>query len=194
MSTRIHKPQNAALVALAMQCGSMRALAEAMGIHWTTLYAWARGAEIPDFARMLAKGRYGQANDCILRLTGKTLVEFFGQESGDSEAERVCFTLPASWRQCDDLDFAFDLRKLLQGLSARQLLVLLARMQGDSLEAVGAELGITREWVRQIEMKAKIKLRFYCRRAESRPLGRDSLCPSGATLVSTMAAPSGDSE
>ena len=72
MSTRIHKPQNAALVALALQCGSMRALAEAMGVHWTALYAWARGEEIPDFARMLAKGRYGQANDCLLRMTGMT--------------------------------------------------------------------------------------------------------------------------
>ena len=54
MSTRIHKPQNTALVALALECGSMRALAEAMGVHWTALYAWARGEEIPDFARMLA--------------------------------------------------------------------------------------------------------------------------------------------
>ena len=29
--------------------------------------------------------------------------------------------------------------------------------------------------------------------SESRPLRRDSLCPAGATLVSTMPAPSGDS-
>ena len=94
----------------------------------------------------------------------KTLVEFFGQDAGDGKAEHLCFTLPASWRQCDDLDFAFDLCTILQGLTARQLFVLLARMRGDSLEAIGAELGLTREWVRQIEMKAKSKLRFYCRR------------------------------
>lgn len=164
MSHRIHKPQNPAIVALALQHGSMYALAEAMGIHWVTLYAWARGDRLPKFARCVAEGRYTQANDCILRLTGKTLAEFFGQDEGQKPAERICFTLSASWRHCDGLDFGFDMPKLLQSLNARQLFVLLARMQGDSLEAIGAELDITRERVRQVEIQAKTKLRFHCRR------------------------------
>lgn len=158
------KLQNKSIVALATQCGSMRALADAMGIHWTMLYAWTRGEGIPNFAHMTALGRYDQANNCVLRLAGKTLAELFGQDIGEKPVERVTFNLSAPWRQCDGLDFGLDLPKLLQSLNARQLFVLTARMGGESLESIGVELGITRERVRQIEITAKRKVRFYCRR------------------------------
>lgn len=142
----------------------MRLLAKAMGIHWTMLYAWTRGEGIPNFTHMAALGRYEHANNCALRLAGKTLAELFGQDAGEKPAERVTFNLVRPWLQCDGLDFGFDLPKLLQSLNARQLFVLTARMQDDSLESIGAQLGITRERVRQIEADAKRKVRFYCRR------------------------------
>lgn len=113
------------------------ALADAMGVHWTMIYAWTRGEGIPDFNHMISLGRYEQANNCALRLAGKTLAELFGQDEGEKPAERVTFNLSRPWRQCDGLDFGFDLPKLLQSLNARQLLVLTARSLASRGSACG---------------------------------------------------------
>ena len=68
------------------------------------------------------------------------------------------------------------MRRLLEGLSARERRVIELRFglvdgQPRSLEEVGAALGLTRERIRQIEVKTLAKLQVA---AEAQPLA-DSL-------------------
>ncbi len=58
-----------------------------------------------------------------------------------------------------------------------------AKMAGDQVLAL------------EVEKQAIMLVGWECvHNAEFRPLRRDSLCPSGASLVSTMPAPSGDTD
>lgn len=62
----------------------------------------------------------------------------------------------------EDIDRADELRRLREAIARlpeRTREVLLSRLAGNTLQAVGDQLGLTREWVRQIEMKAYRMLR-----------------------------------
>jgi hypothetical protein len=145
------KTHNAAVIELANKAGGMPALADALGVHPVKLYAWARGQHPQNFAA----GRYQQVNNALLRLTGKALADIFPPVASQTSFKPVCATHAACWRQHDALDLAFDLAKLTETLNRQQKAVLFCRMDGLTLEETGAELGVTRERVRQVECRAR---------------------------------------
>lgn len=83
------------------------------------------------------------------------------QTLGDTIADTLAVPPDASLDQSTDLNM---LREYMSQLDARERLVLNGRYGLDGGEAktlavIGAELGVTREWIRQIEIQAIKKLR-----------------------------------
>jgi RNA polymerase primary sigma factor len=83
------------------------------------------------------------------------------QTLGDTIADTLAVSPDACLEQSTDLDM---LRDYMSQLDARERLVLNGRygLEGGeekTLAAIGAELGVTREWIRQIEIQAIKKLR-----------------------------------
>jgi RNA polymerase primary sigma factor len=87
-----------------------------------------------------------------------------------------------------DLDDEFPLRSRLERLDGRERMVLSSRYGLDNeppltLREIGHRLGVTREWVRKIELRAVSKLRGEPRRRPGRPR-RTANTPS-ATLCAS---------
>ncbi len=82
----------------------------------------------------------------------------------------------------------------LEQLSERERLIIERRFLGDetmSLEAIGKELGVTRERVRQLEMQALEKLSEMKQIAELRDGNENQGDPSSQQLAATFRAPNG---
>lgn len=65
----------------------------------------------------------------------------------------------ASWAR-------IEVGKMLNGLSQRERKVVEGRMSGAELEEIGADFGLSKERIRQIEMKAHRKMRGFAIQAE----------------------------
>jgi RNA polymerase primary sigma factor len=101
-----------------------------------------------------------------------------GLESGHWSSLASCeSSIPAAVGA--DLEDEFSLRSRLECLDGRERMVLSSRYGLDNeppltLREIGNRLGVTREWVRKIELKAVGKLRGEPRRRPGRPRRRSS--------------------
>lgn len=148
--TRAHP----ALLRLAVSVGGFASLASLIGQHPVRLYEWVRGERMP-------KTFPQPAADYLFAQTGLTADELFRPKATNAPevwkiAPRAGFT-----PQCA-VDFGCDLPKLMQPLDERERRVVLLRLQGATLEEIGAEIGVSRERIRQNEERALKKIRWRC--------------------------------
>lgn len=130
--------------------------------HAATRFDPARGVQFDTYATVCIRGlilqgvhRYrfgGGADPARLRLCGmdrdaEAVIDLFG-EASDDVFERAA--------HADDLE---HLRRGLDRIPAREAHVLRARAEDRTLQQIGAELGVSREMVRQIELQALPRLR-----------------------------------
>ncbi|MBK9081397.1 MAG: RNA polymerase factor sigma-32 [Rhizobiales bacterium] len=125
-----------------------------------------------DMARALGVSR-ADVERMDARLSGHdvSLNAPVGGEEGRDEAERVDFLADQAPLQDDVLGDEMEsrrrsaaLQKALATLNAREMRIVAARRLADdpaTLEALGAELGVSKERVRQIETRALDKLRAH---------------------------------
>lgn len=130
--------------------------------HAATRFDPARGVQFDTYATLCIRGlilsgvhryRYGGGADSArLRLCGmdrdaEDVIDLFGQAPEDV------------FEQVAHADELAQVRAALDQIPTRDAHVLRARAQDRTLEQVGAELGVSREMARQIELKALPRLR-----------------------------------
>ena len=106
-------------------------------------------------------------------------VSFDEPVSGHSEMTLV-ETVPHEGPLADDLledEVAVQrMKQAVSKLRGRHAVIVKGRMAGRTLDAIGKEIGLTRERVRQLEDKAMNKLRFYYLHPNQKPrVGEDEM-------------------
>lgn len=144
-----------ALLQLAASVGGFSKLAPLIGEHPVRLYEWIRGSRLPKTFPQVAA-------DYLFAQTGLTAERLFGIERHNDALEVWKIAQRAGFQPQDAIDFGCDLPKLLETLSDRERTVILLRLQGATFEEIGQELGVTRERIRQNELRALDKLRKRC--------------------------------
>jgi RNA polymerase primary sigma factor len=100
-----------------------------------------------------------------------------GPEWGQWSTVASCEASDGAGLGVENLDEEFSLRSRLECLDGRERMVLSSRYGLDNeppltLREIGNRLGVTREWVRKIELRAVCKLRGEPRRKPGRPRRR----------------------
>lgn len=104
------------------------------------------------------------------RVPSLRVVELCGEDVLSLQEAENQGLLPASIQDHDYYDLKEKIKNVLHTLSAREEQVIHLRfMEGMTLQDIGKEMNLTKERVRQIEVKALRKLRHPSRRCE---LGR----------------------
>ncbi len=144
-----------ALLQLAASVGGFSKLAPLIGQHQVQLYAWIRGKRLPKvFPR--------KATNYLFAQTGLTADQLF--RSYATQIQPGVWKMPqgAAFVPESAIHFGCDLPKLLATLNERERRVILLRLQGATFEEIAAEIGVTRERIRQNEVMARKKLRWRC--------------------------------
>lgn len=147
---RTAKRYNPIIVALALQHGGMRKLARKLGMPKLRLYNWAKGLHVPDFSLPLVAKQHKKTERQLVILSGKTLVEVFGQPE---QIERGLVPLREACARTYDptptLDFKIDLQRALAALTAPQRQLVEMTVGGFAHEEIAGHLGCSRQRIGQ---------------------------------------------
>jgi hypothetical protein len=135
--------------------GGFASLASLIGQHPVRLYEWVRGERMPKTFPTVA-------NDYLFAHTGLTAEQLFRPKTANDAPEVWKIAPRAGFTPQCAVDFGCDLPKLMLSLDKRERRVILLRLQGATLEEIGAEIGVTKERIRQNEARALKKIRWRC--------------------------------